>query len=76
MAFHPEEGDIHLEGAVAQEPEKLELRIHRGRHKVYNSHLKGADILMFRPVVGHNKNPLFPESMISRQGFGNFYGHN
>jgi hypothetical protein len=75
VAFHAQQGNVHLEGAVTQKPEELDLRIHRGGHKVYDGNLEGADVLMFRPVIGHNKNPLFPEGMIGGQGFGNLYGH-
>jgi hypothetical protein len=75
MASHPEKTDIHLKGGISQEPEELNFRVHRRRHKVNNSNLKGAYILMFRPGFGYNEYIFFPEGVISRQGYGYFDRH-
>jgi hypothetical protein len=75
MASHAEKGDVHLEGGISQQPEKLNLGFHRGGHKVNDGDREGAYILMSRPVIGHDKDIFFPKDIISGQGNGNSYRH-
>jgi hypothetical protein len=65
MTSHFKKSDVHLKGRVTQEPEELYLRVYCGGHEVYDCNLEGAYILMFRPVSGYDKNPLFPKGVIS-----------
>jgi hypothetical protein len=64
MASHAQKTDIHLQGGIPQESEKLNFRIYRGGHKINDSHLEGTDILMFRPILGHDEDILFPQGII------------
>ena len=58
---HAHEGDVHLEGRVAEEPEQLGLGDQLRRHEVDDGDAQGADILVRGPVVGHDEDVLFRE---------------
>ena len=75
MAAHVEKADIYLKGRIAQETQQLNLGINGGWHKVYYADLEGPYVLVFRPDFGHDKNVFIPESIICRQGHGNFDRH-
>jgi hypothetical protein len=75
MAAHTQKGKIHLQGAVAQKPQKLYLRSQGCGHKVDKAYPERAYILPFGAVMGHYKNPFPVESLISRQFFWYLYWH-
>jgi hypothetical protein len=66
MAFHSEEGNIHLERRIPQKPQKLDLRVYGGRHKIDDAHFERPYILMRRPVIGYDKDPLVAQGVIGR----------
>ena len=55
MAFYIHKGHIHLNGRIGQGTQKLQLCILLNGHVIQYQDLKGADILMHRPLFVHHK---------------------
>jgi hypothetical protein len=53
----------------------LDFGVHRGGHEVDDPHLEGTYILVFRPVVGHDKNIFAPQGFVGGKGFWNLNRH-
>ena len=67
MAVHFHKGHVHLQRRIGQRPKKLQLRILFDRHKIQNTDLQWADILVHRTIFVHHENIFIIQNLSGRQ---------
>jgi hypothetical protein len=75
VGLHADEGDVHLQGAVAEQAQDLCLCHDLRGHQVEHGDAQGADVLVDRALPAHDENVLLREDRPGGKVVGDADGH-
>ena len=75
MAHRLQQGHVHLQRRVGQQPGDLGLGGDLGGHQVQDQDLQRADMLGRCPLPVHDKDVFLVQCIVSRQSLGNDQRH-